>query len=50
MKGVEYNEGDPYEDQFQGEDYDTSLVKFENKESSLDQKEMYDINTDEINN
>ena len=50
MKGVEYNEGDPYEDLFQREYYDNSLVDFEDKESSLDNEEVYDTNTNDMNN
>ena len=45
----EYNEGDPYEDLFQEEEYDNSIVKLEDKESSPDDEEVYDTNTDEMN-
>ena len=50
MKGSKYNEGDPYGDLFLGGDYKNSLVEFEEKESFLYDKEVYDINTDKINN
>ena len=49
VKGAEYNEGHPYKDLFQGGNYDNFLVELEDKQFSLDDEEVYDTNTDEIN-
>ena len=49
VKGAEYNEGHSYKDLFQGRNYDNFLVELEDKQFSLDDEEVYDTNTDEIN-
>ena len=45
VKEAEYNEGDPYDDLFQGVDYDNSLVEFKDKESSSYDEEIYKTNS-----